>query len=79
MFIFNVLSSGVDCGQPRQPLNGRTIGDTTDYGSMFGYTCNWGYVFEGQANTGTIITTCQDSGKWDVIVPDCIREYTLTW
>lgn len=63
----------VNCGEPRQPLNGRSYGTSTDYSSMFGYTCNWGYVFEGQANTGTIVTTCQDNGEWDVLVPDCIQ------
>ncbi|KAL5256705.1 hypothetical protein ACHWQZ_G011835 [Mnemiopsis leidyi] len=63
----------VDCGFPPYPANGKVYGTTTDFGSMYGYTCNWGHVFEGQASTVSIVTTCQENGMWSVNVPDCIR------
>ncbi|XP_063695198.1 sushi, von Willebrand factor type A, EGF and pentraxin domain-containing protein 1-like isoform X2 [Bolinopsis microptera] len=63
----------VDCGVPPRIKMGRVYGTSTDYGSMYGYTCNWGHVFEGRASIVSIVTTCQENGRWSVEVPDCIQ------
>ena len=57
----------------------RVYGTSTDYGSMFGYTCNWGHVFDGRASIVSIVTECQENGRWSVEVPDCIRKYCLIY
>lgn len=73
----NTHLAGVDCGLPPTLERGRMYGTRTDYGSMYGYSCYWGYVFEGQVGTASIVTTCQEDGTWSHRVPPCIRELLL--
>ncbi|XP_065903790.1 adhesion G-protein coupled receptor V1-like [Dysidea avara] len=63
-----ITDDDVNCGNPRQPVNGQ-VTFTTDYrGSIATYNCNEGYVLCGSRNR-----TCQPNGLWSGSPPDCIR------
>ena len=59
----------VDCGDPGVLTNGgRTLGSTT-FRSQVVYSCNTGYVLDGNENR-----ECQANGSWSGGLPRCISK-----
>ena len=64
----------VDCGTPPAAhVNGNPpMYTTTTFGSIVDYTCQSGYMREGDQTI-----TCLANGQWDASAPDCDRELIL--
>ena len=61
-----VSLTAVDCGTLIDPDNGEVLVSSTTYTSVATYSCNTGYILEGE-NT----RTCQESGLWSGSEPSC--------
>ena len=71
-----LLSAVIDCGGLGVPENGQVIISPglvtmTGVGAVATYTCN---TSAGLMLVGTVMRTCQDSGQWSGMVPECIRK-----
>ena len=55
----------MNCMRLPDPMNGR-VTDNTAYGSQANYTCDSGYTING-----TRYRTCQCSGTWSGMAPEC--------
>ena len=63
---------GIDCGGLRDPLYGRVDLDGTTLGSLATYSCNDGFVLEGDQ-----MRKCQSDGQWSGREPVCKSKHTL--
>ena len=63
-----ILSIAVDCGVLDDPENGEVSLTGTILGSKATYSCNSGYVLEGESTR-----VCQSNGKWSGEAPTCER------
>ena len=75
-----LLSTVIDCGGLGDPENGQVIISpglvtVTGVGAVATYTCN---TSAGFMPVGTVMRTCQDSGQWSGMVPECIRKIHIT-
>ena len=75
-----LLPAVIDCGGLGDPQNGQVIISPglvtmTGVGAVAAYTCN---TSAGFMLVGTVMRTCQDSGRWSGIVPECIRKIHIT-
>ena len=60
MHTINTLrTSGIDCGNPDAPMNGLVEFNETTYQSVAVYSCNEGFILEGDR-----ATTCNLAGQW---------------
>ena len=71
-----LLPTVIDCGGLGDPENGQVIISpglvtTTGVGAVATYTCN---TSAGFMLVGTVMRTCQDSGQWSGMAPECIRK-----
>ena len=66
-------AAAVDCGTPPAAnVNGNPpVYTTTTFGSTVKYTCQSGYMREGDR-----YITCLANGNWNASAPDCNRECT---
>ena len=67
-----LLHSAVNCGNPGTPTNGQRSLSSTTYNSVVTYTCDVGYTLQGSNSR-----TCQSSGQWSGIVPQCKCEFGI--
>ena len=68
-FLFAV----VDCGALQAPANGAVMTNPgTTVGSTAAYTCDSGYLLEGEANR-----TCLATGSWSNTAPTCEKREIL--
>ncbi|HET7538646.1 MAG TPA: hypothetical protein VFK05_02205 [Polyangiaceae bacterium] len=58
-----------DCGALTSPTNGSVSQSNTKVGGTATYSCNSGYVLNGNATR-----TCQTSGAWDGSAPTCTQK-----
>ena len=58
----------VDCGDLRNPPNGRIILPGTTFGSAAVYSCLSGFTF---GSNGVKTRTCQANGRWSGETPTC--------
>ena len=73
-----LLPAVIDCGGLGDPDNGRVVISPglvpvtmTGVGAVATYTCN---TSAGFMLVGTPMRTCQDSGQWSGMAPECIRK-----
>ena len=59
----------IDCGNLRDPRNGDVDLTGTTVGSRATYSCDNGFVLQGN-----IIRKCQNIGEWSGKEPICIRK-----
>ena len=64
----------MDCGDLDEPENGEVSLTGTTLGSKATYSCDDGYVLEGESRRD-----CQSNGKWSGKAPTCERMLHLTW
>ena len=74
-----LLPAVIDCGNLGVPENGQVIISpglvtTTGVGAVATYTCN---TSAGFMLVGTVMRTCQDSGQWSGMIPECIRKIII--
>ena len=77
-----VLSAAVSCGPaPNAPANGQRNISGTTFASTVTYTCNRGYILQGDSRR-----TCMANREWSGRTPTCNRKllavlllYTSTW
>ena len=66
------LDSALTCESLEAPVNGQIRVRGTSVGSVALYTCNSGFMLEGDA-----FRTCQGNGEWSGEEPTCIREFDI--
>ena len=70
MLTTNQSISVVDCQDPpSEPDNGSLEKTTTTFGSNVTYSCQTGYLLQGNS-----IITCLADGQWSGGSPDCLCE-----
>ena len=60
----------MDCGDPGTPTDGSRTINSTIVGSVVMYSCNEGFMLEGDENR-----VCQSNQEWSGELPNCIREF----
>jgi len=61
------IDSSYSCGILSDPQNGAVAQQGESIGSVAKYTCNKGYVLEGDAER-----YCTDTGKWSEVARRCV-------
>ena len=64
--------SGLSCGNPGRPEDGRRFGSNFTVGANVSYSCNGGYTLVGSA-----IRTCQSDGLWSGELVICVDKSKL--
>ena len=65
-----VLPAAVSCGPaPNAPANGQRNGSGTTFASTVTYTCNRGYILQGDSRR-----TCMANREWSGRTPTCNRK-----
>ena len=63
----------VDCGPLPPPDNGKVVTSGTTYNSRATYTCNNGYILNGEVSR-----TCHHNQSWiPIMAPVCIRKLCI--
>ena len=67
-----VLPAAVSCGPaPKAPANGQRRGSGTTFGSTVTYSCNPGYILQGDNRR-----TCMADRQWSGVTTHCSRKLT---
>ena len=73
-YILPIIHAGICCGDLPRVANGKIeIHPDTKLGSSAVYTCNPGYILEGNTKR-----TCLANGKWSGSKPACTRKFKLS-
>lgn len=64
--LYLLTSLAITCGHPGNPANGRTNGSEFNLNDVVNFTCNKGYILNGNARA-----QCRLNGQWSSPLPVC--------